>query len=247
MNNNISIYLTDRILCSPTWSWNSSTNGWKGYHIWCVDGGHARVQVREEEYLLYEGDIFLFDLNENHICTHNPEQPLKVSTIYFDVSDFAYQALTIRQSPFFVEIVHRVVSCIEKEEIEMAQVWLKALLTEFENAGKKSAESSGVVRKICTLMEEKIFEPLTLGEVADYTGYSKNQIIRLFRKEIGCTPMQYFMRKKITYAKSQLVYSSQTLHEISNTLGFSDESYFGKVFKEQVGCSPGSYREQSKL
>ena len=83
---------------------------------------------------------------------------------------------------------------------------------------------------------------MKLSEMADYAGYSPNQLIRLFKKELSCTPIQYFLQKKIECAKSQLVYSSRSIREISDSLGFHDENYFGEVFKRQVGCSPGSYR-----
>lgn len=238
--------MTDRICCAPNWSWNSIASGWNGYHIWCVEGGHTDVKVKEEEYRLYQGDIFLFDLNYNHICTHNPLQPLKVSTVYFDIPELKYQKRVIRQNPFWVEIVHRLITCYEQEEKVNAYIWLKALLIEFVKVEKEQMMRSAVVRDACALMEEKIFEPLALGEVSREVGYSKNQLIRLFQKELGCTPMQYYTQKKMDYAKGQLLYSNQTLQEISNILGFCDVSYFGKVFKSQVGCSPGCYRDNVK-
>lgn len=245
MNTEIKIYLTDRVLCSPDWSWQSSSNGWKGYHIWCVEKGKAYVLAGHESYTLFPGDLFLFDLKEEHICTHNPEDPLQVSAIYFGCPDFEQQTRVIRQKPLMSQTVQQILISMERHKPEDACLWLSALLTSFmEPQGQEAV--SAVVRESCRYLEEHLAENVTLEQLSRYCGYSKNQLIRLFKKELGCTPIQYYSQKRIAFAKSQLIYSSHSVRSIAEMTGFYDESYFSKIFKSQVGCSPGQFRSKRR-
>lgn len=245
MNSKPVIYLTDHVQCVPEWSWVSSSSGWKGYHIWCVEGGSTHISVCGEEYTLYSGDTFLFDLKDEHLCSHHPENPLRVSTIYFDCSGFEMKNRVVRQNLLLTESIKQILRCMDNKDSAQAALWLSALLTAFSKETAKEPPISPVVQKACQYINQHLLEPTALGTLADHTQYSKNQLIRLFHKELDCTPMQYCLQKKIAFAKSQLLYSSLSVREISDMLGFCDDSYFSKVFKAQVGCSPGNFRCQS--
>ncbi len=244
MNAEYNIYLANQVLCQPDWAWESDTNGWCGYHIWYVDSGEAKIIVQNEEYTLFPGDTFLFDLKQNHICSHTPENPLMVSTIYFQGPPIIYKTRVIRQTQLLAETVHRILDCVEDQNLCAARIWLRALITSFTDFKKKLLISS-TVKKSCLFLENHLSDSVSLDRLSKYTGYSKNQLLRLFQKELGCTPMQYYLSKKISYAKNQLVYSKQPIRVISDALGFCDESYFSKVFKAQVGCSPKEFRYQT--
>lgn len=237
--------MTNQVLCQPNWSWQSDNNGWSGYHIWYVDSGEAHIVVGMEEYNLFPGDTFLFDLAENHICTHHPENPLLVSTIYFKCPPILYQTRVVRQTPLLAETVHQILADVEEQKHSFACLWLQALLTSFTADQIKKPLISSTIQKVCLYLENHLSDSISLDKLSQYTGYSKNQLIRLFQKELNCTPMQYYLQKKIAYAKSQLVYSNQSIREISDILRFCDDSYFSKVFKSQVGCSPGDFRFQT--
>lgn len=245
MNKECTIYITNQVFCQPDWSWQSDTNGWSGYHIWYVDSGEAYITVHGEKYHLFPGDTFLFDLKENHICTHHPDNPLMVSTIYFDCPPLLYQIRVIRQTPLLAETVHHILVSMEEQKHSYACLWLQALLASFTDFQIKKPLISSTVQKACLYLENHLSDHISLDKLSQYTDYSKNQLLRIFQKELGCTPMQYYLQKKIAYAKSQLIYSNQSIREISDMLGFCDDSYFSKVFKSQVGCSPGDFRMNS--
>lgn len=242
MKNEISIYLCEQVLCPPSWSWQSDNNGWTGYHIWCVNEGGAHITVKDEEYTLLPGDLFLFDLKSNHICTHQPFNPLGVSTIYFDSPCLHWQTRVIYQNPLLAETVQHISSCVEKGQIPAASAWLEALLSEFEKKTSKKPPFSKAVQLSCQYLEEHLSVHVPLRQLAEISGYSVNQLLRLFQKELGCSPTQFHLRKKNNYAKSQLLYSNLSVKQISDMLGFYDSSYFSKIFKQQAGCSPGSFR-----
>ncbi len=64
---------------------------------------------------------------------------------------------------------------------------------------------------------------------------------RLFRQSIGKPVFQYLSEIRIAHAKELLATSSMKVSQISEKVGFSDESYFSKVFKRHTGISPLNY------
>jgi AraC-like DNA-binding protein len=63
-----------------------------------------------------------------------------------------------------------------------------------------------------------------------------------FRREVGMTPISYLNRYRVNQAKQLLGEGEKSVTEIAMSVGFSDSSYFGRVFRRQVGVSPDAYR-----
>ena len=53
---------------------------------------------------------------------------------------------------------------------------------------------------------------------------------------------RYILEEKVKLAKNLLMYSPYDCKSISNYLGFSSQSHFGKIFKEYTGISPNEYK-----
>lgn len=243
MIKNLFINFTDRVQCTSDWSWNSDENGWNGFHIWCVDGGGAQIKVGNEEYYILPDDVFLFDLSTNHICTHDPRNPLRVTTIYFSCVTLEHGSKIIRQDSFLCEAIRRGVRYEQLGEKQMAQMWLHAAIYEIFQKKELKKEIPECVIKACSLIQEAFPEMPSLEELSRKTGYSQNQLIRLFSRSLNITPIQYAIKKKMEYAKGMLMYSNKSVAEIAYNTGYIDVSYFSKVFKKSTGCTPNEYRK----
>ena len=88
-----------------------------------------------------------------------------------------------------------------------------------------------------------LHKKLTAAELAQYTGLSPSYLSRLFRKETGESITEYIIRRRIDAAKNMLRYSPYSLSRISQTLAFSCQSYFTKIFRQYVGVTPKKYRD----
>ncbi|MFS0724572.1 helix-turn-helix domain-containing protein [Paenibacillus sp. 1P07SE] len=78
----------------------------------------------------------------------------------------------------------------------------------------------------------------TLGEAV---GISPNYAASLFRTVTGQTISDYVHRQRIKTAIYMLTDSLLTIHEIAEYVGFSDASYFHRVFKRMTGRTPSAY------
>lgn len=85
-------------------------------------------------------------------------------------------------------------------------------------------------------------ETITLTDLAKHTGYSSNYISQLFKERMNQSVKSYIQAQKIAVAKNMLLESDYSLLEISETLSFSSQSYFTKVFKKMTGEKPLEYR-----
>jgi AraC-like DNA-binding protein len=78
--------------------------------------------------------------------------------------------------------------------------------------------------------------------VAKACQYSPTYFSRLFHSVMGKTLKQYIIQKRLNLACGLLVSERDKISNIASASGFNDVSYFSRVFKKYMGCSPGEYR-----
>ncbi|MFI3213291.1 MAG: AraC family transcriptional regulator [Eubacteriales bacterium] len=247
MDNAVVTKQARNIECAPEWSWDSDSNQWEGYHFWCVYEGEVTISTSTKEYNLESGDVFLFDLNENHICRHNPKNPLSVYAIYFQASILTLTQTTkkhISNHPLVGQMMRHVVKLFEQKAYDDVEIWMKAILTEFTSNTSEAIALHPTIAILNQVLQKSMSQMLTLTDMCQETGYSKNQLIRIVRKETGLTPIHYQMQYKIESVKSQLIYSNESIANIGLQIGFVDANYFSKVFKQYVGMSPSEFRRK---
>lgn len=102
------------------------------------------------------------------------------------------------------------------------------------------------VRKTMFEIRRHICHPITLDQLAEVANLSKDHYIRLFKREVGCTPQQYINRKKIEQAQLILLTDELPVKNVAYMLGFEDHSYFNRLFRLRTGYTPKQYREVMK-
>jgi len=64
-------------------------------------------------------------------------------------------------------------------------------------------------------------------------------------KAVTGFPVTYYIQQELMREGQRLLYySSLSVKEISNALGFEDEKYFNRLFKKVIGISPGAFRKK---
>lgn len=86
-------------------------------------------------------------------------------------------------------------------------------------------------------------ESLAIKDISQHVFLSSSYICTLFKNETGKTLNQYITDYRVEQAKRLLVDPRNRITDISAKVGYSDGSYFGKIFKKQVGMSPSEYRD----
>ncbi len=115
-------------------------------------------------------------------------------------------------------------------------------------AGRGLAERSSASMKtdrIVRYISEHYSERITLKDLCNYCSLSSAQLIRVCKIIFGMTPMKYVADFRLAKGKEHLYYNPDlTIAEISDKLGFSNQHYFAKLFKEKFGETPSDYRRR---
>lgn len=86
----------------------------------------------------------------------------------------------------------------------------------------------------------------TVADLAKMAGMSRSAFAARFAATIGCAPMEYLARWRMTLAKDALSRGGTPLDRLAETIGYESASAFSTAFRKRVGCSPGAFaRSQS--
>ncbi len=99
------------------------------------------------------------------------------------------------------------------------------------------------VERALALMRKRVREKLSSDDLAGMLGISEEYFIRLFRRQLGMSPFQYFTRLKIEAASAVLVDNQLSISDVASRFGFENPFHFTKVFKKCTGLSPREYRK----
>lgn len=86
----------------------------------------------------------------------------------------------------------------------------------------------------------------------DVSYYAKSQNLTpryfaaIIKEKTGKAPSDWIIAALLSETKRLLTTTSKTVKEISIELNFPNQSYFGKWFKNLVGCSPLEYKKGNK-
>lgn len=87
-------------------------------------------------------------------------------------------------------------------------------------------------------------EAVTIEQLTECACMTQSNLTRCFRKALGTTPLQYVLSQKIHRAQSLLLSSDLSVREIGQRVGFSDVSYFIRLFRKNLGLTPQDYRKK---
>ena len=95
-------------------------------------------------------------------------------------------------------------------------------------------------------IDERIYEKVSLSEVASAIDVCAFQLCRLFKAHTGITMTEYISRKRVQAAKRRLRETNQQISEVAREVGFTSLSQFNRNFLKYVGIAPTQFRDRSK-
>lgn len=107
-----------------------------------------------------------------------------------------------------------------------------------ENTNAISPAIQAAIEYINNNFEKK----LTLESISSNIFLNRTYVCQLFKKELNVTFSEFIENVRIENAKMLLLNTNKSINEITQKVGYSDQSYFTKVFKKKIGISPNKYR-----
>lgn len=99
--------------------------------------------------------------------------------------------------------------------------------------------------RICRYLSDNIGVPFNSENIEKRFYLSYKYMAHLFKKEKGVTMQQYHNSIRMDEACRLLCSTLMSIGEIADKLGFSDELYFSRCFRNYTGKSPSAYRKDS--
>ena len=228
------------------------------FHMFHLTAGSIAFTAGSNVYCLHPGSTILVPPGIEHSYANN--DPISVE--YLEIK------FTLGQSPFSEGTVpltddilaQKLFQQILKEYSELgsladnsAAAYLTALL-EFLSQDQryqkqtrqfKHLDASGcsdLSQQIVHYLEAHYSEDISLDALAAAMGYNKSYLCVAFKKDTNQTILDCLNMIRIRKAAELIVYSDQTLAQVSDACGFSSVSHFNRVFLKYAGITPGQCR-----
>jgi AraC-like DNA-binding protein len=126
-----------------------------------------------------------------------------------------------------------------------SQSILSILMSRFlEQRKRKTIDKDTRINKSLQYIHEHINRDISIGDLAKISCVSNDHFIRLFKREMLQTPLQYITAKKIEKAQLLLLTTELSVRNVAMELSLDNISYFNRVFKEHTGKTPLEYRRE---
>lgn len=86
-------------------------------------------------------------------------------------------------------------------------------------------------------------ENITVSEMADILKMSESNLYAVFKKMTGFSPIKYLNNYRLSVASDLLLQTNDSVRNIAERVGISDQFYFSKLFKAKYRKSPQQYRK----
>ncbi|MNI17495.1 HTH-type transcriptional activator Btr [compost metagenome] len=116
----------------------------------------------------------------------------------------------------------------------------QAILPVMDKHGKN--EPVEAAHRLEHYIQEHYAEELTLESISEQLCYSKNYLSHSFRMNVGSTFTRYLRKIRIERSKELIAYSTLSLKQIAESVGFKTVHHFSRVFKETEGINPGEWK-----
>ena len=129
---------------------------------------------------------------------------------------------------------------------QLTEIWMelfelaRPFMTDEENN-----QGDRKIKEMLVYIHEHFAESISVEQIANAAHVSKRVCFRLFQENLHMTPVEYMRSYRLRKACQMLSGSREPVTQVAYACGLGSSSYFGKVFREQFGCTPAEYRRKS--
>ena len=110
-------------------------------------------------------------------------------------------------------------------------------------SGRPIGQHEWLSERVKEFVDSHLTESYTLEQMANEFQVSVSYLSHSFKLATGHSVMQYMTQRRIGEAQTLLVTTTQPIKQIAQRMGYTDLSYFTRVFTHNVGMSPRKYRK----
>jgi len=108
----------------------------------------------------------------------------------------------------------------------------------------KITENTNTCNQIKDYLDKNYTSNKSIDDICRDLYINKYYLTHLFKDAMGVPPLKYMITKRISLAKELLTTTDLTIEEVAIKCGYSDTTYFIKVFKKAEGITPIEFKNQ---
>lgn len=237
--------------------------------LFCLNGS-VRIHIEHEHLTLQRNQLIVFDSKEVHsihsdsklymfLCIHVDKKQLSVYCPDLELYHIKCRPIPLND-PKSTQYIHicQLAHDLTRMNVENAStsamrsdgtalLMLADLIRYFSvyslpGVTIGTSQSNDTLREIISYVNEHYTEKLSLEEVADQVGFSREYFCRFFKKHMGITFLRYLNEVRISHAGRLLMNTDMSISEVMNKIGFTNQTIFNRLFKEIYGLTPRQAR-----
>lgn len=238
-----------------------------------ITSGHALLQIDEKRYEIHEGDTAFIPPGHIHMVTGDCT-PFRFTAIVFSpgfirshTSDaieekyitplltWQFSACPVLSSPSITSCISAMTKTIHDHKdgyemqtrISLLSVFLEIYRTvkDSQTSGSSAEnEKSELLKDMISYLQRHENTPVALEEMASDFHMSKGHLCRFFKQMTNLTVIEYLNFHRISRCIQKMHETDLSVSEIARDTGFTNISYFNRVFKAQTGTSPTQFRSR---
>ncbi|MEK7678199.1 MAG: AraC family transcriptional regulator [Verrucomicrobiota bacterium] len=237
-----------------------------GHKILLCLKGKGYVLINGRTWPVAKGQmLWIFNRHANE---HWPEKGSHWEMYWIRVEgprmDRIYKILTAAGSPVFTgvnapetaaifERIFRIMNRASPTMEAEVHVQVAALIAQLFKARRYAYPAAAMTKNI-PLSLEKVVEAMRLefsrpwraGELAALANMSTSSFYRHFAAVLGSSPIDWLRRERISQAKRLLIETDYSISEVADHVGYHDQFYFSRDFKQMTQMSPSKYRQRER-
>lgn len=233
-----------------------------GVADYCIDGNN--YTIKKGEVLISNPGLYHMETpgeyskyTQLHIGVHN----FKLSDIRENYIDNKGVGPVIKLKKYENEFLKCCDEIIKEEKMKrvgyplvlksLVMKLLIILCREFESEEKQedeyncsfqSSEKQNIVREIIDYMNENYMCDISLDKISKNMYLSPVYISKIFKEEIGDSPINHLIKIRLSKAEDLLKDKSIPIKVVAQRVGYNDAYHFSKLFKKYYGISPSAFR-----
>ncbi|WP_020617548.1 AraC family transcriptional regulator [Paenibacillus daejeonensis] len=245
-----------KIVCEPGWRWQKREKPLANYDLFYVWSGEGEVILNDRPYQVSKGSCFLFRPGDHTSATHEPQKPLVLTYIHFDVDspvNEVPQPYRVLQETVDVEhLLSRYVRLFlvktfaaeEEAKLILKQLLIILLRQDVEGPVEKNVSNqlTEAIHEIANYIRQNPGVPHRIEDLAMRAQLSPRYFSTRFKQLIGMSVQSYLIQTRIDRAQHLLMHAGMNVTEVADALGYRDIFFFSRQFKQYTGKSPSEIR-----
>ena len=235
--------------------WNFTSNGSPYTRLYFISDGKGFLKTNDQYVELLPGNVYFIpsDCKFSCGCEHLEKIFFHIDVSTVEKYDLFFNRKRIYSLPCSKELTDSIRGILNSENyidiLNLKKVLLDTVINfsktyAFENLSVK--KYSELTQNVISFIENNATIKLTVSDISKALFISESKIRNAFKDEMKIPIGKYIDDMVFIKARRLLIEHGSTISSVSSELGFCDQFYFSRRFKEKLGITPSEFKKANK-